>query len=196
MSFYFLFIPFLIILFIISYYFLIISAPKFASFRNLRRPFLILLYSHYQILCLITKFSIYPYLSTYKIYIKIRGEDLVPCRGGGSPIPLISRRGSARFRRGHPILIPGGALRGALPTPHLGLPHTGLIISRRGSGETPAYTRSSPSRGALREALLIVFATSAYHSLPPPPIISRPNADLQPSTTPLAPPIFYLSIFY
>ena len=67
---------------------------------------------HYQILRLITKFSIYPYLSTYKIYIKIRGEDLVPCRGERNPIPLISRRGSARVRRGHSILIPGALCEG------------------------------------------------------------------------------------
>ena len=81
----------------------------------------------------ITKFSIYTYLSTYKIYIKIRGEDLVPCRGEENPIPL---------------------------------------ISRLGSGEIPAYTRSSPTRGVLRDTLPTAFATSA-ETLFAPPIISR-----------------------
>ena len=72
----------------------------------------ILLYSHYQILC----------LSTYKIYIKIRGEDLVPCRGEGSPIPLISRRESARVRRGYSIVLPGVLCEGLCLLPSQRLP--------------------------------------------------------------------------
>ena len=143
--FYFLFIPFLIILFIISYYFLlfpyyflIISVQNLLPFEICASTISWFILSHYQIPRLITKFSIYSYLSTYKIYIKIRGEDLVPCRGEGSPIPLISRResgeGPARSFHTHSR----GVLRGVLPIPlliTLPRPIASLIISRRESGE-------------------------------------------------------------
>ena len=146
MSFYFFFILLLIILFIISYYFLIISllfpfkicflskfapAPFFVSLPN----------SLHFLFCSILLYfiSFYPYLSTYKIYIKIRGEDLVPCRGEGNPIPLISRRGSGEVPARPFHTHSRSALRGVLPIPLLiALPRPFAhppIISRRGSGD-------------------------------------------------------------
>ena len=130
MSFYFLFIPlllyyllFLIISLLFSYY----SIQNLLPFEICARPFFIVLY--FPLFCSILLYfiSFYPYLSTYKIYIKIRGEDLVPCRGEGSPIPLISRRGSTRVWRGHSTF------------PFLVLPEVLCLLPCLGPLRTPYY---------------------------------------------------------
>ena len=86
---------------------------------------------------------------------------------------IISRRGSARVRRGHPILLP--EVLCLLPSQRLPRPlRTPLIISRRGSDDS-----------LLRSFRGVLFI---------PPIISRPNADLRPPTTPLAPAYYPFTI--